>query len=229
MLRNFLLLLIGLLSACSTTAPGSPMGVLAPEINATLSIGKTVLTPGDVLEVRFARLPDWNQQDVTVRVDGRAVFLSLDDRHVAGMTIAMLDAMLTEEYAKILTQPELTVRVTTAAPRNVVVMGEVLGGGTFELPAGRLSLIEALGLSEGFIRDTAKLDHTMLVRWIPEENRVQSWKIDASLDEWGASESILLQPHDVIYIPAKPIVHVNDWMDRYIRRMIPFPYLTFLQ
>ena len=64
----------------------------------------------------------------------------------------------------------------------------------------------------------------MLVRWMPEENRVRAWKIDASLPNWGAQESIILQAHDVIYIPATPIVHVNDWMDRYVRRMLPFPY-----
>ncbi len=58
---------------------------------------------------------------------------------------------------------------------------------------------------------------------------MQTWKIDASVDEWDAEESILLQAHDVIFVPAKPVVHVNDWIDRYIRRNLPVPYLTFVQ
>ncbi len=138
----------------------------------------------------------------------------------------MLDVKLTEQYSDLLTQPELTVLMTQSAPRNVVVMGEVAAGGTLPIQGERLSLVEALGASGGFIRDTAKLDHTMLVRWIPKENRIRSWKIDASEEHWGAEESILLQPHDVIFVPALPVVHVNDWIDRYIRRMIPVPYLT---
>ncbi len=204
------------------------MRELAAEINATLTEGEMVLTPGDVLAVRFSRLPEWSQENVLVQNDGSASFLSLDAMQVAGMTLAMLDSNLTEQYAEFLAQPQLTVTTTEAAPRNVVIMGEVNKGGTYPIPAGRLSLIEALGMSEGFVRDTAKLNHTMLVRWIPEENRIRTWKIDASLDEWDSEESILLQPHDVVFVPAKPVVHVNDWIDRYIRRMIPFPYLNSL-
>jgi len=202
------------------------MGELAGEINATLIGGDMVITPGDVLEVRFPLLDEWTQTDVLVQPDGRASFLSLDDLQVAGLTLAMLDDKLTKEYAKILTQPELTVRATRIAPRNVFIMGEVNGGGSFPLENERLSLVEALGMSDGFIRDTAKLTHTLLVRWIPSENRMQAWKIDASPSEWGAAEAILLQPHDVVFIPARPIVHVNDWVDRYIRRMIPLPLFT---
>lgn len=226
--RLFVSALIGLMCSCSFTPAGRPIGELASEINATLTLGDMVLTPGDVLTVQFPQMPDWSQEGVLVQPDGSASFLSLDDVQVAGMTLALLDEKLTSEYAEILTQPELTVRATETAPRNVIIMGEVTVGGTFPIEAGRMSLIEALGVSQGFIRDTAKLSHTMLVRWIPGENRIRAWKIDASLDHWGAEEAILLQPHDVIFIPAKPIVHVNDWVDRYIRRMIPFPYLTFL-
>ena len=202
------------------------MGELAAEINQTLTRGDLVLTPGDIVEVNFPRFPAWSQQDILIQSDGSASFLSLDSLRVAGMTLAILDAKLTHEYEKILAQPELSVRVTHAVPRTITVLGEVSRAGKYPITDGRLSLIEALGLSEGFVRDTAKLDHTLLVRWIPSENRIRSWKIDAHYDEWHAEESILLQAHDVVFIPAKAVVHVNDWIDRYIRRMIPFPYLT---
>lgn len=212
--------LLGLLASCASTPAGRPMGEMAAEINATLTESAVVLAPGDVLSVRFLRLPEWNQDDVVVQPDGQASFLSLDEMRVSGMTLAMLDEHLSEEYAKILAQPELTVRTTEMAPRILTVIGEVTTPGSFPIPMGRLSLLEALGLAEGYVRDTAQLDHTLLVRWLPEEDRMVTWKIDAGLEHWGASESILLQPHDVVFVPALPVVHVNDWIDRYIRRNI---------
>jgi polysaccharide biosynthesis/export protein len=214
------LALLGLLGSCASTPPGRPMGDLAAEINATLTESAVVLAPGDVLSVRFLQLSDWNQEEVVVQADGLATFLSLDDMRVSGMTLAMLDEALTVEYAKILAQPELTVRTTETAPRVLTVMGEVASPGSFPIPMGRVSLLEALGLAQGHIRDTAQLDHMMLVRWLPEDNRKVSWKIDAGLEHWGSEESILLQPHDVVFVPALPVVHVNDWIDRYIRRNI---------
>lgn len=225
MLRLLLLAAIGTLHGCAMTPPGIPMGELAPEINSTLAQGQAVLTAGDVLSVQFPRLPAWNQDELVVQPDGRVSFLSLDDVQVAGLTLAMLDRKLTEEYTNILAEPELTVRTTELAERTFVVMGEVTEGGSFPLPTGRLSLLEALGVAQGFVRDTAQLDHLLLLRWIPAENQVRAWKIDASVEEWGATESILVQANDVIFVPAKPVVDVNDWIDRYIRRMIPFPYL----
>jgi len=229
MLRFLSLLFLCLACGCSSTPPGKPMRELAPTINETLSVGDTALVPGDVLTLKFPRQPKWNQELIVVRPDGNAAFLEVDDVQVVGMSLEALDEILTGKYAKILAEPELTIGVSALAERNVFVMGEVLQPGAFPIPAGHLSLVEAIGLAEGFIRDTALLEHTQLVRWIPEENRIRTWKIDASRAEWGSDVPILLQPHDVIYVPAKPIVHVNDWIDRYLRRMIPFPYLTFIQ
>ncbi|MCP3919683.1 MAG: hypothetical protein GY711_29470 [bacterium] len=223
--RTIQALFLGALASCSFSPPGEPMGVIAPEINSTLTGPVVVLAPDDILAVRFPRSPDWDQERITIGVDGRATFLSLDDIQAAGMTLAALDEKLTEEYAKVLAQPELTVQVVEAAPRKVVIMGEVGASGSYELPAGHLSLLEAFGTASGVIRDSAKLGHTMLMRWMPEEGRVRTWKIDARREEWGAEIPIFLQAHDVVFIPAKPVVHVNEWLDRYIRRNIPTPFL----
>jgi len=216
------LALLGLLASCASTPAGRPMGEMAAEINATLTESAVILAPGDVLSVRFLSMPEWNQEEVVVQADGRASFLSLDEMLVSGKTLAMLDEVLTREYSKTLAQPELTVRTVSTAPRVLTVLGEVNSPGSYPLPVGRVSLLEAFGLAEGFIRDTAMLDHTLLVRWIPAEDRVTTWKIDASQEQWGSGDSILLQPHDIVYVPALPVVAVNDWIDRYLRRNLSF-------
>lgn len=205
------------------------MAQIAQEINATRTQGDLILVPGDVLSVQFPRQDSWNQDDLTVTPDGTITLLELDSIKVSGLTLEQLDQKLTEQYSKILARPDLTVKTTQVAPRTVIVMGEVKSGGSFGLPAGELSLLEAFGLAEGHIRDTAQLDHTLLVRWMPETGKTKAWKIDASVGEWDADEPIFLQAHDVIFVPAKPVVHVNDWVDRYIRQNLPLPFITLAQ
>lgn len=214
-----------ILAACSTTPAGAPMADVAAEINSTLTNSDYALWPGDVLEVRFPRLAEWDQQEVLIGVDGKAAFLGIDGVPVAGRTLRQVDALLTEAYADVLADPDLTVQLAQRAEQVVSVLGEVGQAGTYPLPETPLSLIEAFGLAAGFTRDTARLDQLLLVRWMPDENRVRSWKIDASVERWGDEPRILLQNRDVIMVPAKPVVYVNDWFDRYIRRNIPFPYL----
>lgn len=215
--------LLALLAAsCSSMPAGKPIAKIAPEINATLTAAsELVLAPGDVLDVRFTKLPDWNHT-TQVRPDGKATFLALDDVHVAGLTLPQLDEKLTAAY-DFLQQPELTVIVTELAARNVVVTGEVGNPGALRIESGRLTLVEAIGRAGGHNLSSANLSHTLLVRWLPEEQRQVSWSIDARPPNWGSAESILLQPYDVVYVPNTPITRVNIWVDQYVRRLIPLP------
>ena len=57
---------------------------------------------------------------------------------------------------------------------------------------------------------SANLSHTLLVRWLPEEQRQVSWSIDARPPNWGSAESILLQPYDVVYVPKSARDSWND-------------------
>ena len=212
------------LGACSSLPSGRPIAEIASEINATRTDSPFYLAPGDELAVRFIQFVEWDHETV-VLPDGRAPFLSLDDVQVGGMTVDGLTEQLTHAYERILARPELAVLVTRVAPRNFYVMGEVGSPGTFELRAGRTSLVEALAMAQGPSRENAYLDRLLLVRWLPAENRVVTWSIDARPRYWNSPHSILLQPHDVLCVPAKPIIHVGDWINSYIRRLIPFPYL----
>ena len=50
--------------------------------------------------------------------------------------------------------------------------------------------------------------------------------IDAREENWGGAEPLFLQAYDVVWIPNTPIDEVGIWIDNYIRRMIPFPYIV---
>jgi polysaccharide export outer membrane protein len=199
------------------------MSEVTAEINASRVESGIVLGPGDVLSVRFPELSDWNHE-TTVRPDGKASFLLLDDLRVAGLTIDVLDRFLTEAYRPHRVALTLTVMVISQAPRTVTVLGEVRRPGAVALDLnGHLTLVESLARAGGYIKETALLKRLLLVRWEAQENRQLAWEIDARPDQWAAEVPILLQPFDVVFVPNTPVDDVGIFVDQYIRRMIPFP------
>src|SRR5262252_834297 len=107
------LLLPALLGACASY--GRPLEEVAPEINATFYTGPTLIEPGDMLDLRFARKSDWNQT-MRVRDDGRVSFPAIGDLLVAGFSVPDLERTLGDRYTDkdkpILVDATLTVNVS---------------------------------------------------------------------------------------------------------------------
>jgi polysaccharide export outer membrane protein len=204
------------------------MEELAPEVNATLGLAKMPLLPGDELAVEFRRSVEWKQERVLVRPDGRATFLGLGELVVAGRTVDEVrrDLVAAYEALGILEAPQLALSLLVPAERSFSVLGEVGDPGVYPLPHGPIGILEGLAMAGGYIRDTALLGHALLVRWVPDEMNIRSWRVDLSTGQFEGDATILLQAHDVLFIPPKAVVHVNDWIDRYIRRNLWLPFST---
>jgi len=213
------------LTGCKTSG-GPPLTDIAPEINATLRAREVVLSPGDQIAVHFPNSPTWNQE-LEIASDGSASFMGIGSLQVAGMSINTLRASLIEAYSYILDNPDLSVDVTEVAARTVYVMGEVGSPGEIVLGAdSNLTFVQALARAGGPLKASAYLEHTMLVRWNPATGKQQAWKIDATEEYWTGPVPVYLQPYDVLFVPNTPIDEVGIWVDNYIRRMIPFPYVV---
>jgi polysaccharide biosynthesis/export protein len=215
-----------LLALCACQSAGGPsLSRIAPVINATLEPETVVLSVGDELEVRFPYSPTWNQT-VQITSDGSASFMAIGRLIVAGMSLGQLTNALSESYSPIFEDHELDVVLKTRAARMVYVMGEVEDPGEFELePDRRLTLLDAIARAGGPRKESAYLAHTRLVRWNASTGQQVTWMIDAREENWDGPEPVYLQPYDLVYIPNTPVDKVAIWVDNYIRRMIPFPYL----
>lgn len=215
------LLLLVLVTGCAF--PGLPLERAAKEINATLRIDPLIVDVGDLIVVEFPNNTEWNQR-VRVRSDGTARFLFLGDLQVKGLSEPEMVDMLTGEYTATLQDPDVVISIGEWAPRNAYLMGEVGGRGAIQITGRRMTLVEAFGRGGGHQWRTARLKRIHFIRWMPEENRYQLWKLDARVEHWDEAP-IYLQPYDLIYVPPKVITLVNNWVDVYIRRNIPLPYL----
>lgn len=238
MIRSIIsaLTLLLLATSCST-AKGPRLASIAPVINATLRQGENVIEPGDLIQIRLisedspgvgavSTDPAFQlNQDIRVQADGRASFIGLDDMPVAGLLPAVLDEILTGRYTGLLDEePILSVVVAEQAARTVTVFGEVAQPGLVIVPAdGHLTLVDAIGRAGGPSTRTAWLSNTLLVRWDPESESQMAWRIDARRKHWGAEETVILQPRDILFIPNTNVDHIGIAVDNFVRRMIPLP------
>ena len=215
-----------LLLLCACSGPqGKAMHSLAPEINGHRYTGQDQIAPGDKLAIKFAFAKDWDQE-VTVRSDGKAAFLDLDELTVAGMLPSQLDERLTAAYTEVLsgTTTNLTVDIVEQAPRFAYVVGQVGTSGPIELPKDQeLTFLQAITMAGNYDTYTAWLGNTHFVRWDPESQTQRTWVVDARIRHWGEPETILLQPNDLIYIPNTRVDRVGIQLQMWIARMIPFP------
>jgi polysaccharide export outer membrane protein len=213
------------MSACQT-AGGPPLSRIAAEINATLESDTVLLAAGDTIEVRFPYAPTWNQE-VEITTDGSASFMAIGRLIVAGMSIGQIRDTLSTAYAPVFENHQLDVVVKARGARKVYVMGEVEEPGEFEIDSNyRLTLLDAIARAGGPLKESAYLAHTLLVRWDASTGKQLNWTIDAREEHWTGPEPVYLQPYDLVWIPNTPVDHVAIWVDNYIRRMIPFPYIV---
>lgn len=228
-----------LFAGCSST--GYSIADLAAEINATQDTQRTIVVVGDTVAVTFPFKAEWNH-NALIRQDGVASFLLIDEVQIAGRSLADLDTLLTETYRKKRPQDEIELSVQLQRPGAeggggggggfgseggfvMFVIGEVQRPGPVPLLGRPLTLTEALSAAGGHLKATANLRNTILVRRVTSSGVTRSWRLDADIYGWGSQPPIFLQPRDIVFVPNTAIDDVNIWVDKYIRQMIPLPYL----
>lgn len=174
------------------------------------------LQSGDEIEIKVFEIPELADR-VRIRPDGKISALLLDDIQAAGLAPSELDDVLTKGYAAYYQNPRVTVIVRTFANQRVYVGGEVNQPGMLEL-AGDLSLLGAV-LEAGGFRPTAKRSSVILLRKGEGGPQVRRVNLDDMLAK--GSPDVELQPFDVIFVPKTFIAKANQFVQQYIRDLLP--------
>jgi polysaccharide export outer membrane protein len=186
-----------------------------------------IIAVGDRLDVVFLYHQDLTTENLIVRSDGRISLPYVGDVMAAGQRPMQLDSILTDHFAEILRDPNLSVIVHSSAQKTVYVLGEVTapGGHIFET---NISLLQAVARSQG-VKKSGKADHTVVIR---REGVTRIIGVEVNLDAItsGAAlqQDFLLRNNDIVYIPKKRLYSVRDFMEA-INTIITPPFQAYLR
>ena len=188
MIFRFLAIIFVLsLSAC---APPSKVSSPAASIHNEIASSppEVVLSPGDVIDVKFRFTPELDYQQ-TIRPDGKITLQMVDEVTAAGLTPEGLDNHLTQLFSTKLKSPEITVIVVSLSKPLVYLTGQVKRPDAYNLDAGT-TVLKAIAMAGGFT-ELASQGKVTIIRTANGKEQVLE---NVSLNE-------KLMPEDVMVVP----------------------------
>ena len=157
-----------------------------------------VIGPQDVLDISVWKEPELTRA-VPVRPDGKISMPLLNDVQAAGRTPLQLAADITAGLKKFVTDPQVTVIVTTINSQRVFILGEVNHAGAYPL-LPNMTVLQALSSAGGFTI-YANLKKIYLLR-VEEGKQVKHpFNYKDVLAGKAADQNILVKAGDTIVVP----------------------------
>ena len=157
-----------------------------------------VIGAQDVLDINVWKEPDVSRI-VPVRPDGKISLPLLNDVQAAGLTPAQLATQVTESLKKYVTNPQVTVIVTTINSQRVYILGEVTRPGAFPLIPG-MSVLQALSSAGGFTQ-FAKVKSIFVRRLENGKETKFPFNYKDVISGKKPEQDILLKAGDTIVVP----------------------------
>ena len=175
---------------------------------------------GDELNFRFFYTPELNTV-ATVRSDGRVALPLVGELQVDGLSIAELTARVEQLLSTQVRRPQVVVNVQGASSQRVFVGGEVSRPGVQPL-VGPLTVLQAVMVAEG-LKESAQPRQVIVLRRGPKgERTVLPVDLAAAMSGKDLSQDLSLQAYDVVMVPRSGIADLGQWVDQYVRRVLPF-------
>jgi polysaccharide biosynthesis/export protein len=193
--------------------------VRAADRPASVAPGEDALGAGDQLVLNIADLDEVKNLSVRIGSDGSLDLPLIGIVQAAGITAPALRQVLANRYSKYITNPHVSLQVSTSLSRTVSILGEVNSPGVEEM-AGSLTLLGAISKAGGI---RAEAGSQVIVtrnegegQFALPETYVTSvgghtravLPLDDLLAEKSPQNNIVLQAGDVITIPKGSIVYV---------------------
>ncbi len=170
------------------------------------------LGAGDRVKITVFRIDQYSGEN-TVLVDGTLNLPVVGSVSVKGMTLEQAAAAVSQQYARILRRPIVTITLLSARPVNVGVAGEVKHPGFYTLnqnEAGIPTVAQILE-SAGGIRQSADLRHVEIRRLqasgAEELILVNLWQF---LQTGDIKYNITLRDGDSIFVPTATEVNLAE-------------------
>jgi polysaccharide export outer membrane protein len=168
------------------------------------------LRKSDVVEIRFAFSPEFNQ-DITVLPDGFVSLRSAEDVYAEGLTVTELRDLIRHAYAGILRDPDVSVVLKDFEKPFFLAAGQVTRPGRYELRAPT-TVAEAIAIAGGFT-EGAKHSQVIVFRKILDgvvETHVLNVK--SMLASRNLEEDVELRPGDMLFVPQNRISKLKKFL-----------------
>jgi polysaccharide export outer membrane protein len=130
------------------TQPAAPAAATDAPKQMASADANYVIGGQDVLDISVWKEPEVSRV-VPVRPDGKISLPLLNDVQAAGLTPGALAQQITESLKKYVTNPQVTVIVTTINSQRVYLLGEVSRPGAFPMIPG-MTVLQAISSGGGF-------------------------------------------------------------------------------
>ena len=160
-----------------------------------------------------------------VSPDGRISFPLIGSMQVQGFTVAQVEKMINESYAKQVRNLNITLIMLEIHHPKLYVLGEVEKPGAYDI-AYVPNVMNALTLAGGFKR-SGELEEIAVFRNEGLERPI-SFKVDLkrALRAGVSLTNIKLKPGDIIYVPKTRLDERNDTIEKIFTRgiwaVVPF-------
>jgi len=179
---------------------------------------------GDVLDLRFPRNPELNEQAV-VGPDGRISVQFAHDILAAGRTLSEISKDLSGAYSKELVDPLLSLSIRSYSGTRIYVAGEVTTPGEF-VETGPITALQAIARAGGF-KNSAARSQVILIRR-GQQGKPEIYGLNESRLTEGYSQNATdaeLVSYDIVYVPRSPIGDIGYVFDQ-LRGIIPFSFVV---
>jgi polysaccharide biosynthesis/export protein len=175
----------------ATDTPASRVSKVSPE--------GYIIGIGDVLDVNVWKEAELSKPAI-VRPDGMITMPLIGEVKALGLTPVQLQDQITTALSKVVSDPQVTVIVTSVNSLSFNIVGNVSKPGYYPL-THPVTVLDALALSGGF-RDFAKEKKIYILRTDASGKQQKIYfNYKQVIRGQKMAQNILLQPHDTLVIP----------------------------
>ena len=169
------------------------------------------LCASDVVEISFNFASEFNQT-ATVQPDGFITLKGLEKQMYAqGMTLPQLREGVSNAYASMLHEPEISIVLKEFNGPYFIAGGEVAKPGKYDL-RGDTTVTEAVAIAGGFTGQ-AKHSQVVLFRHVSEGNvETRLLNVKAMLGGRNLKEDVHLRPGDMLFVPQNMISKIRRYL-----------------
>jgi len=174
---------------------------------------------GDEVEVKLPFNAEFSDR-VIVGPDGRFTLPLVGSVRAEGRTVADLTTELESRYSQDIRSPRVQVVIRNYVSSRIFVGGEVSRPGVYPLQGGRIGVMEAITMANGSL-DTARMSEVVIIRR-SKDGQPMMRTVDLTDFIKGSTNDVPLQALDIVFLPKSTIAEVNQFVDQFITRVLPF-------